>query len=741
MKVSRILVFVAITCLMLIAGFVFERYMTALHTTSSDVKARMLAIETVLEYDNMLVSDLWHILNFMKKKKFSYFSIGKPTGEIILESGIAINEEGMRYKKYKVPVNKRGRREFLLTYYVDKRAIFFNTLERDKYYIITILIFLTFLLAIGPLWIYFQKKRDEDIFSIFADSTDHEKLQFLLERNRSIGQIGQRIIDLLKNKEKKEKEAADIMLENSKNAALAQLTRHLSHDVRRPLSQVKVILDAFDMFKSNPSRLEQAKSDVGRAISSVETMLAEVMDYSRETKLETSPKSMGGVLDYVIRQVAQGPSDVDISFHYDFNAEHKPLLDEERFSRVLANIIGNGIEAITILGNKKSGSIDITTKNHQKNGQSFIEIIIGNDGPLFPDGVESKLFESFFTSGKSKGTGLGLASAKKVVELHDGDIFARNKSREPGVEFIIRLPSSNVPEVIDLEVLPKHSKDVLASKENLKGVDALIKKMEGKVFKTILLEDETLYRAWVKNLIQGNDILQKSVVLYDATSVDEAMQLVKKEKPTHAIVDIDLGGSKDGYDFLSEVKDNTTLKSIVHSNRTLDEFRQKAKDLGANGFAPKPFPLSNLVEFFTGEKIQGEEKLGQGNTRKIYCCDDTQLIRDHLDFLFSSYLKEKPGAFEYELFENGERLIKRTQEVKPDLALTDLNMRETGGQLNGYDVIKEIKKISGRTKAYLLSNEPNQLSEGPTKKAGGDGVLEQPLDKDLLYLLLDKVLV
>ena len=529
-----------------------------------------------------------------------------------------------------------------------------------------------------------------------------------------------------------------LQTENAANKAMASLTKHLSHDVRKPLSQVKVILGAFDMFKSNPSRLEQARLDVGCAIKNVESMLSEVLDYSRESKLTTAPKSLGGVLDFVIRQVVQGTSGVDISFQYNLKAESKPFMDEDRFSRVLANIIGNGIEAITVIGKKESGIIDISTSDYVGEG-SYVEIIIGNDGPAFPEGVEDKLFESFFTAGKSKGTGLGLASAKKIVQLHDGDIFARNKESGNGVEFIIRLPSSTELETIDLDILPKHGKDVLASKEDLKGIDALIKKMEGKVFKTILLEDETLYRAWVKNLIQGNDALQKSVVLYDATSVDEAIQLVEKEKATHAIVDIDLGGSKNGYDFLSEVKGNTTLKSIVHSNRTLEEFRQKAKDLGASGFVPKPLPLSSLVEFLTGEKVQFEESQKQDSSKMIYCCDDTQLIRDHLDFILGNYLKEKPGAFEFEIFINGEELIKKAIEVQPALVLSDLNMRDSGGQLNGYEVIKAVKDISRKTKAYLISNEPNQLSEDPTKEAGGDGTLEQPLNKDLLYSLLDKI--
>ena len=525
--------------------------------------------------------------------------------------------------------------------------------------------------------------------------------------------------------------------------AIAGLTKMLAHDLRKPLSQVKVMLDAFEMFKANPSRLETAKRDVKKAISNVEGMLADVMNYSRDVKLETSAKSLGCVLDFVIRQVVQqGSADIDISFKYNFRAGRKPLMDEGRFSRVLANIIGNGIEAITVIGKKKIGVIDITTNNFGDNKEKpFTEIIIGNDGHPFSEGVEDKLFESFYTSGKKKGTGLGLASAKKIVTLHDGEIFARNKFNGNGVEFVIRVPISNELEDIDEDLLPNHSDEVFQLEEDLTGIDVLVKKMAGNVYKTILLEDETLYRAWVKNLIQVNENLQKAVIFYDATTVDEALQLVVKEKPTHAVVDIDLGADKNGYDFLTAVKDNKGLKTIVHSNRTLDEFKQKAKDLGASAFVPKPLPLSSLVEFLTGEKIPVvKETLVKKKIRKIYCCDDTTLIRDHLDYIFKDYLREKPNTFEFEIFKKGEELIERAKKDKPTLIFTDLNMRESGGQLDGYEVITAVKKISRKTKAYLISNEPRQLSEEPTRKAGGDGALEQPLSKKLIFPILDKIL-
>ena len=420
------------------------------------------------------------------------------------------------------------------------------------------------------------------------------------------------------------RELSETKIANAKNETMAQLTQHLSHDIRKPLSSIKLILDSFEMFKSNPSRLEKAKVDVLQSINNIQRMLNDVLNYSREVQLETSSKSLGPIIDFVIRQVTQGFPKADINFEYDFSAPNKPLIDEGRFGRVLENIIGNGIEAITIIGKKNCGIIDISTKDFTNN-KNFVEITIGNDGPLFPEGVEKDLFESFFTSGKSGGTGLGLASAKKIVTLHEGEIFARNKADGNGVEFVIRLPSSNEPEDFDEDLLPKNSQEVFAPEANEDAISSLINKMKEKQdnYKIVLLDDEALYRAWVRNVIDQNPTLKSLVTLYETSTVDDALKVVVQENPEYCIVDIDLNDSKNGYDFLQAIKGMKGRQAIVHSNRTLEEDKNKATELGAVNLIPKPLPLVSLVEFLSGEKVEIKEtKPVQLKEKIILACDD-----------------------------------------------------------------------------------------------------------------------
>ncbi len=386
---------------------------------------------------------------------------------------------------------------------------------------------------------------------------------------------------------------------------IVRATQVLAHDVRKPFSMMQLILDSLDRLQSDSAELNFAKCEVEKSIKNVESMIYDIMDYSREVELSTEPSSLYRILDYVVRQTIQAYPENKISIDYQLSAKNMPLVDEERIARVFINIISNAIEAITTADKHKKGTITITSKDVLYDNRSTIEIVIGNDGPPFKDGIVDKLFESFFTHGKKKGTGLGMASAQKIVHLHKGTITARNRVDGNGVEFVIRIMSSNMPETSRPISLPTHIDTNYYLLQN-SNIDHSIRRIgqQKEIYRIILLEDEVLYRAGIKNLINEKPYLSENIILYDATTVDEALELVKNAGVKHAIVDIDLNHDQNGYDFLTIVKEKyPDLVCLVHSNRVTKEDKQKAFDLGATYFAPKPMNLAHLVNFISGTPV------------------------------------------------------------------------------------------------------------------------------------------
>ena len=70
-----------------------------------------------------------------------------------------------------------------------------------------------------------------------------------------------------------------------------------------------------------------------------------------------------------------------------------------------------------------------------------VELTVRDYGKGFPDDVDGKLFEPYFTT-KPRGTGLGLAIVKRIVEEHSGLVTAANVSPQ-GARISIRIPVTN----------------------------------------------------------------------------------------------------------------------------------------------------------------------------------------------------------------------------------------------------------------------------------------------------------
>jgi signal transduction histidine kinase len=92
------------------------------------------------------------------------------------------------------------------------------------------------------------------------------------------------------------------------------------------------------------------------------------------------------------------------------------LCDARQIEVAIQNLITNSIQATE---NNGTITVGITEK------EGFVDIHIADTGPGIPDEVLPKVFEPLFTT-KQTGTGLGLASVKRIIEQHNGTITVSN---------------------------------------------------------------------------------------------------------------------------------------------------------------------------------------------------------------------------------------------------------------------------------------------------------------------------
>jgi len=572
----------------------------------------------------------------------------------------------------------------------------------------------------------------------------------------------------------------DKLIENEKKisetmrlAAIGQSTAMVAHDVRKPFSQIKGVLDSFDEFQKEPGALEIARRNIDKSIRHVETMLADIMDFSRDVKLEVKPSSVIEIIDFSIREAAQGYPDRDVNFKYNIENEYKPLADGERLSRALANIIGNGIEAILYIGKKNHGCIDISVQDRNIEGNRYISIIIGNDGPSFNEEDIPNLFKPFFTKGKKKGTGLGLASAHKIISQHKGSIVSRNRTDLTGVEFEIVLPASNEKETGRSSVLPSNIKETqfVITSRNENEINEIASKLslERSSYKVVLLEDEALYRASVRNTIKKNDRLNSILTLYEASTVEDALKLVQREGITHAIVDIDLGEIKNGFDFLQIAKkEHPTLKCMVHSNRCIEEDKQKAYNLGALSFVPKPLSLEHLVMFLSSHAMSICHSREDGNLespKTLDPClrrdDKGSRDREQMDCHVANAPRNDEKQKKKILLVNDDEgilisykmLLKKIADITTaksvkegnesfiksefDVIISDINLGDS--EPSGYDFLKDVRQANKQIPFYMMSGYSAEDEEPKAIKLGANGYIKLPADKEVIVSLLENI--
>jgi len=104
--------------------------------------------------------------------------------------------------------------------------------------------------------------------------------------------------------------------------------------------------------------------------------------------------------------------------------------DSVALERMLLNLIKNAGEAMA-----RSGTLGFRVTDVA----DAVEFVVEDTGAGIPEEIRGRLFESFVTSGKPGGTGLGLAMVKRTVDAHGGTITVES-SLGSGTRFVVRIP-------------------------------------------------------------------------------------------------------------------------------------------------------------------------------------------------------------------------------------------------------------------------------------------------------------
>ncbi|MBI4406043.1 MAG: ATP-binding protein [Deltaproteobacteria bacterium] len=234
--------------------------------------------------------------------------------------------------------------------------------------------------------------------------------------------------------------------EASKQEALLELAKQVAHDIRSPLSALK--LASTDLSELSDEKRILIRSAIDRiqgiANNILERQRASVSQKFYEasndpTSINSSGELLASLIDRIVaekRMLYGARSEIDIEFELDpssYGAFSK--ISASEFKRMLSNLIDNSVEAIASGGR-------VTVSLHSQGNISLLSVQDNGRG-IAPD-ILPKLFKEGATFGKKKGSGLGLYHAKRAVESWGGKLELTSALNQ-GTTVTVVLPQTQAP--------------------------------------------------------------------------------------------------------------------------------------------------------------------------------------------------------------------------------------------------------------------------------------------------------
>ena len=213
----------------------------------------------------------------------------------------------------------------------------------------------------------------------------------------------------------------------------------LTHQMRQPLTGIGTKASAARRFLSQTQpdidRVQRIQDDIVSATSQTNEAIESIRALFRDDDQPQSPVNMNEVIAECLKTLQQELNEQMIAVRTDLDAS-LPLVAAHRgqLREVVLNLMQNAIEAMEP-GADRPRILTLETKGK---GRDAVTIGVQDTGPGIDQQSTTSIFDAFVTT-KAKGTGLGLAVSRMIVELHGGRKFAYSDPRS-GARFQITLP-------------------------------------------------------------------------------------------------------------------------------------------------------------------------------------------------------------------------------------------------------------------------------------------------------------
>ena len=215
--------------------------------------------------------------------------------------------------------------------------------------------------------------------------------------------------------------------------AVGELAAGVAHELRNPLTSVKLLVQTAAQRQAGTGLQDRQLQVVQQEIARMESTIQGLLDFARPPRLHRVTHDVRETVRRALNLVAGRLQHQKVVVSEEFPSV--PVVvdgDPEQLHQVFVNLLINGIEAVP-----EGGSLQVAIRGDAE-VDGVCQIEFRDSGSGIPPEVLGRIFQPFVTS-KERGTGLGLAVSRRIIEEHDGLLLAANQIHG-GAVFTVRLP-------------------------------------------------------------------------------------------------------------------------------------------------------------------------------------------------------------------------------------------------------------------------------------------------------------
>ena len=251
-------------------------------------------------------------------------------------------------------------------------------------------------------------------------------------------------------------DAEDQMRQNEKLSALGLLAAEVAHEIRNPLTVMKMLYHSLDLrFPPGDPRTKDA-AIIGQKMEHLNKIVEQILDLARTTEPQFAPVNLNEIIEELCLLVRHKLKHQNVQLVRTLQPNLDTVMGEAgQLEQAFLNLILNAAEAMP-----EGGSLTITSRTvgvkRGKGCPSQVAVDFTDTGPGMTPEQRRRAFSSVLSTTKAKGTGLGLAIVARIVETHRGEVKIRSRGGQ-GTTVSVLLPIERPAETAAENPWPKKS--------------------------------------------------------------------------------------------------------------------------------------------------------------------------------------------------------------------------------------------------------------------------------------------